>query len=255
MLDQVKTGKFIAQLRKEKGLTQKELADSLGISDKAVSKWETGNGMPDVSLMQSICEIFDININELLSGERLSIESYNGKAEENMMKLAESAQKGQKEQRKASAIQTVGGLILLLLFAEFALVSAGGVLGNIYVIDFPTFLMITGIAGGILLASGSMGDFFKAFQVAVRGGDELTQTEIAICAGAMKLAMQAVGVSGGIAIVVSIIVFLHNLSDLATVGPCFAVMCVSILYSLLYIGIFLAFYARLKKILLMVSDH
>ena len=67
MLDQVKTGKFIAQLRKEKGLTQKELADSLGISDKAVSKWETENGMPDVSLMQSICEIFDININELLS--------------------------------------------------------------------------------------------------------------------------------------------------------------------------------------------
>ncbi len=54
-MNQELTGKFIAQLRKEKNLTQKELADKLGISDKTVSKWETGNGMPDVSLLQSLC--------------------------------------------------------------------------------------------------------------------------------------------------------------------------------------------------------
>ena len=95
-MDQETTGRFIAQLRKENNLTQKELADKLGVSDKTVSKWETGNGMPDVSLLQPLCEILSVNLNELLSGERLSDESYSGKAEENMMILAKDAQDSKK---------------------------------------------------------------------------------------------------------------------------------------------------------------
>ena len=81
-MDQTRIGTFIAVLRKEKGLTQKELAEQIGISDKTVSKWETGNGMPDIAYLSPLCEVLDINVNELLSGEKLPSEEYLGKAEE-----------------------------------------------------------------------------------------------------------------------------------------------------------------------------
>ncbi|MBQ8428750.1 MAG: helix-turn-helix transcriptional regulator [Clostridia bacterium] len=91
-MDQLKIGKFIAQTRKEKGLTQKQLADALLISDKTVSKWECGNGMPEVSLMMPLCEKLDITVNELLSGCHLSTSDYQKNAEENIMKLIQEKQ-------------------------------------------------------------------------------------------------------------------------------------------------------------------
>lgn len=69
-MDQQKVGKFISLLRKENGLTQQELAEKLGVTDKAVSKWERGLGCPDISLLVPISEIFDVSINELLAGEK-----------------------------------------------------------------------------------------------------------------------------------------------------------------------------------------
>lgn len=86
-MDQIKIGQFVSQMRKEKGLTQRQLADELLISDRTVSKWETGKGMLDVSLMMPLCEILGINVNELLSGEKLSDEEYRQKAEENIVNI------------------------------------------------------------------------------------------------------------------------------------------------------------------------
>lgn len=86
-MDQLKTGKFIAEMRKSKGLTQKQLADALLISDKTVSKWECGNGLPEVSLMLPLCEILGITVNELLTGKRLSSEEYQKNAEDNIVNL------------------------------------------------------------------------------------------------------------------------------------------------------------------------
>ena len=86
-MNQQKVGKFIAQCRKEKGYTQAVLAEKLGITDRAVSKWETGKCMPDVSIMLELCELLEININELLSGERITMTNYQKMAEENLIKL------------------------------------------------------------------------------------------------------------------------------------------------------------------------
>ncbi len=86
-MDQIKIGQFIAQLRKEKGLTQQQLADKLLISNKTVSKWETGKGMPEISLMMPLCETLGITVNELLSGEKLSDNEYKERAEENMVNM------------------------------------------------------------------------------------------------------------------------------------------------------------------------
>jgi len=80
-MDQEKIGKFIAELRKEKGLTQAQLAEHFDISNKAVSKWENGKSLPDASIMIDLCNLLDITVNELLSGERISMEDYKEKAE------------------------------------------------------------------------------------------------------------------------------------------------------------------------------
>ena len=86
-MDQVKIGRFVAECRKGKGLTQAKLAEALGITDRAVSKWETGKSMPDASLMLPLCEILGISVNELLSGERIEMENYSKIAEENLLAL------------------------------------------------------------------------------------------------------------------------------------------------------------------------
>lgn len=91
-MDQKRIGAFIAQCRKEKNLTQMQLAELLGITNQAVSKWENGRGMPDVSLLQPLCDALGISLNELFSGEHISAEEYKGKAEENIAKLVKEKQ-------------------------------------------------------------------------------------------------------------------------------------------------------------------
>ena len=86
-MNQEKIGKFIANLRKEKNMTQQELADKLGVTDRAISHWENGRRLPDYSLLKDLCDVLSISINELFSGEKISKEDYETKAEENMSKL------------------------------------------------------------------------------------------------------------------------------------------------------------------------
>ena len=87
-MDQMKTGRFIAQCRKEKGLTQFQLGEKLGVTDRAVSKWERGLSLPDASIMQDLCDTLDITINELFTGERLEhMDDYNKKMEENLLEM------------------------------------------------------------------------------------------------------------------------------------------------------------------------
>ena len=86
-MDQIKIGKFIASCRKEQGMTQAVLAEELGISDRAVSKWETGKSMPDSGIMLELCDLLKINVNELLSGEKIMAEFYDKRAEENLLAM------------------------------------------------------------------------------------------------------------------------------------------------------------------------
>ena len=87
-MDQLKIGKFIAECRKQKQLTQLQLADKLGITDKAISKWERGIGMPDTSIMLELCDILCISVNELLNGERINMEKSNEKNEQLLLDMA-----------------------------------------------------------------------------------------------------------------------------------------------------------------------
>ena len=121
-MDQVKTGQFIKTIRKEKNLTQREVAERLSISEKTVSKWETGNGLPEVGLMLPLCELLGISVNELLSGERLDEKRYYNKAEENIMDLL-------KEKAEAKKKIIMGVIIALItLLAGVTLILLSGLL-------------------------------------------------------------------------------------------------------------------------------
>ena len=87
-MNQKKIGKFINQKRKEKNLTQKQLAEYLGVTEKSISNWENGRNMPDLSLFEPLCKILNITINELMSGEAIANKDYQKKLEENIINLA-----------------------------------------------------------------------------------------------------------------------------------------------------------------------
>ena len=118
-MNQIKIGRFIADERKRKGYTQKQLSEKLGISDKTISKWERGNGFPEVSLLLPLCDELEITVNELLSGERVSEEDYRKKAEVNMVNLVREAQESKKK------------IILSAMVATLTIVAA-----------FPLFLLL-----------------------------------------------------------------------------------------------------------------
>ena len=86
-MDQIKIGKFIAECRKEKQLTQEQLAEILNTTNKSVSKWENGYCLPDSSLFEPLCNILEISINELFVGQKIKDEDYKGIADQNLMKM------------------------------------------------------------------------------------------------------------------------------------------------------------------------
>lgn len=116
-MNQEKIGKFIAQLRKEKKLTQIELAKKLKITDRAISKWENGRGMPDLSSLAPLCEILDVSINELLSGTRLGKNDYQEKLEENIINTIDYTNKKIKKTKKIFIIifSVIISLIIILM--------------------------------------------------------------------------------------------------------------------------------------------
>ncbi len=121
-MDQLLTGKFIASVRKEKGYTQKQLAEELNISDKTISKWETGNGFPEISLLLPLCEKLEITVNELLTGEYLTETQYKQKAEENMVNMIKEKEENIKKMKMAAitgTIATIAFVVIILMVALY----------------------------------------------------------------------------------------------------------------------------------------
>lgn len=111
-MDQIKIGKFITKCRKEKGLTQMQLAEMLSITDRAVSKWETGKSLPDSAIMLELCSILGITVNDLLSGEVTEMTNYNENYEKNLVEMVK-----QKEttDRMLLRLEVVIGILSVLI--------------------------------------------------------------------------------------------------------------------------------------------
>ena len=113
-MDQVKIGKFIAEKRKENNLTQMQLAEMLSVTDRAVSKWETGKSLPDSSIMIELCSILKISVNDLLSGEIVNVENYNKELESKLVKMVKEKQKADKTLLRLEVVVGVLSTIILL---------------------------------------------------------------------------------------------------------------------------------------------
>ena len=113
-MDMLKIGKFISSKRKAKNLTQAELAEKLNITDRAVSKWECGRSLPDSAIMLELCELLEINVNELLTGEELEMNTYNEQAELNLIELKK--QKEESDKRLLTMEIVIGIIGSLFLF-------------------------------------------------------------------------------------------------------------------------------------------
>ena len=114
-MDQIKIGKFISERRKEQKLTQAQLAEMLGITDRAVSKWETGNAMPDSSIMLQLCEILKITVTDLLSGEKINMDNYNGEMEKTMLEMVRQKEENDKMLLRLEVVIGVLSTVIILV--------------------------------------------------------------------------------------------------------------------------------------------
>ena len=207
-MDQIKIGKFIASCRKEQGMTQAALAEKLGISDRAVSKWETGRSMPDSGIMLELCGLLKINVNELLSGERIMAEAYGKIAEQNLIEL----KRKDENNFKWNVILTIVFSIVMAVGIAVCLICDLAISGK------PTWSLIT--LGAILI------------------GWVVTAPMIWYGKKGVRIAM--------IALSILIIPFLYVLSLLTGVKAVFRVGAVMSLLALAVVWILYVLFGRLK---------
>ena len=138
-MDQIKIGKFIQEKRKEKGLTQSDLAEKLNITDRAISKWENGICLPDAGTMPLLCEILCISINDLFSGEKVDMKNNEKKLEENLLEMTKLKENKDKELLTMEIV--IGVLSSLVLFVLVFVASF---------VDMPDYVRIILIVTGII---------------------------------------------------------------------------------------------------------
>ena len=149
-MDQLKIGKFIAEKRKEQSMTQAQLAEKLGITDRAVSKWETGKSLPDASIMLELCDLLKITVNDLLSGEVVSMNNYNEVSEKNLIEMIRQKEEADK---RLLLLEIVIGIVSVVFF--FSMLLTG-----MYV-DMPVW------AKALLITIGTL-QFFICMGIAIR---------------------------------------------------------------------------------------
>lgn len=149
-MDQEKIGKFIAENRKIKKLTQKELAEKLGVTDRSVSKWENGNCMPDMSLLIPLCNELDISINDLLSGKKVDKENYQETFEKNVVSIVSKVNKDNKKRRLKNAFISLSIVFIIIPLLVLCV-------GQFFKVEFfPSF--------SSLRIMGKANQFYKALQ-------------------------------------------------------------------------------------------
>jgi len=152
-MDQITIGKFIAACRKEQGLTQAQLAEQLGVSDRAVSKWETGRSLPDASLMLPLCGILRMDLNELFCGRRIDMENYKEIAEQNLLEMKRREEQYNKRLLHAMYVFGFTGIAasLALMLGGAYVADAGQTTIGIVLISLGVVVLIPTIGYSMIL--------------------------------------------------------------------------------------------------------
>ena len=208
-MNQMDTGKFIAGCRKEKGLTQAQLAEKLNITDRAVSKWETGKCMPDSSIMLELCNILDVTVNELLTGERIEMNHYEEKVNENLIELKRKDENNMNKNAILSTIYTIAMVIGIMVCGICDIAISGTLTWSLIVLS------------SVLVA------WMASFPVILLGKKGVLVSMIAIS--------------------ILIVPFMYLLSVLIKVNEVFYIGAVMSIISLVFLWIIYMVYRRLKE--------
>ena len=143
-MDMVKMGSFLAELRKENNLTQAELGEKLGVTNKTISRWETGNYMPPVEMLEELSDMYGMTINELLSGKKLSMEEYKEMAETNIKETLKASTFSLKEKQEFYKKKWLKDHIAIMVFIGVCIIGifiAGAIMSN-SLIGYIAILML-----------------------------------------------------------------------------------------------------------------
>lgn len=154
-MDQIKIGRFIQKKRKEQKFTQSELAEKLNITDRAVSKWENGICLPDASIMYELCELLNITINDLFSGEVVDMKNSEKRLEENLLEMTKMKEEKDKQ---LLALEYVIGIITTITFITLIFVAV--------FVEMESWLRISLIVIGSIIFAFGMGNALKIEQIA-----------------------------------------------------------------------------------------
>ena len=140
-MDTVKIGKFLKELRKEKGYTQEALGEKIGVTNKTVSRWETGTYMPPVECLVLLSDIYDVSINEIVAGQRLNEAEFNDAAEENLSEALQLSENAYRQREKGLAIVMIISTIIAVVLIYLVPFNEGNMVRSL-----ATILLIIGLA-------------------------------------------------------------------------------------------------------------
>lgn len=247
-MDQIKSGKFIAELRKTHGMTQLQLAEKLGVSDKTVSRWECGKGMPELSILMPLCEVLEINVNELLSGEFLTRESYSEKAEENMLNLIQETTEN-KVKNSYSFISVFLSCVVIAAIIVFTLLQ-GGVNGMV-VLDYTSFLLVLVPTILYLLITDLWKDFFNAFNIFFKKTITLNQTVIRAKEAVDVVSKTTLSMGGLLSLIqIFAVLYLSDHNDMIAVFRSLSITILTFVYGVIFYLLLIPVRSKLN----MVSD-
>lgn len=249
-MDLMKIGNFITEKRKQKELTQQELADMLHLSNRTISKWECGKGIPDSAIMVELCRVLGISVNELLAGEQLSNDNYKTKAEENVLALI-----NEPDVKQRKALFSFLGNVLAELLIFFFVVFCGylNVMNGVQVADYmdvPALITVLGSVCIVLVATGLYRDFFNACRISMRSGKDSTTEEVNRALSAVRITMWTALIAGMVLTVVSVVNTFVNITP-DNIGALYVALAVGLLgalYALVISLLLLPIMGRLYKI-------
>ncbi len=248
MLDQEKVGRFIAEQRKNKNMTQKQLAEKLDVSDKAVSKWETGRSLPDNGIILNVCKALDISVNDLLAGEHVTDEAYEEQVQQNVIDLIGYSESKIDDRRYVFMGIIFGGILMLMFFISLGFFISDGMFADIIgFIDFPSLLFILFGTFAVLFLSGRTGDFFRSFAIVFHPKKDYEFKKVNAAFDAVKLASKALLISGILNSIVSFVILFGKGVDSHILLQNIAVAILTIVYALVFIILLLPIETRLKQ--------
>ena len=237
-MDQIKIGEFIAKKRKEQDLTQLRFAELIGVSNKTVSKWETGSRMPDVAIIQKVCDVLKISVNELLAGEEFTEKEFIQKTEDNVIGLVQELDEI-KETKTSKWLGILCGILIIIINGTFGRVYQQSIFfdKSFYLklsmfFDGPTLFYVFGMFFLMLGVTGAFTRYIAGYKcwLNIKKYNENEVNKI-ICT--LVYANKLILLIGLFVMFVNIIAICMSIGHTDTIGPFLAAAVLSLVYTVI----------------------